>query len=384
MAKKPAAGAPAWMATFADLMSLLLVLFVLLLTFAEMDVIRYKQVAGSIKAAFGFSKQDELAGIIELDGSIVGKAIKNPTPDTPRVVSEIPNNEGENTKAPEIDTNESDTPDEKAEAVEDTLDQVIEGMGLSEKVEVDRINDTIVMRFPNELAFPSGTAGMTDQFIEVLDEIAPVINQTDGDVQIAGHTDNVPVSANSVYTSNWDLSAARATSVLHHFIDHDNVSPQRLVLQGYGDSRPLGENDTPEGRAKNRRVEIIIKVKDVVSAGKSGDGNVPARRRSNANNGQFNAPGSAAGDETPPAEGFNPNVRPSISGTAPSAEDIAPEDTDTPEPTPETPTAAPKAFDLPFPTDSGTESSSGSQKEAPAASPPAAQRFLAPPNQTDD
>ena len=83
MAKKPAAGAPAWMATFADLMSLLLVLFVLLLTFAEMDVIRYKQIAGSIKGAFGFSKEDQLAGVIEMDGSIVGKALKAPTPDTP-------------------------------------------------------------------------------------------------------------------------------------------------------------------------------------------------------------------------------------------------------------------------------------------------------------
>ena len=78
------------MATFADLMSLLLVLFVLLLTFAEMDVIKYKQIAGSVKAAFGFSKQDELAGVVELDGSILGKALKQPTPDTPRVVSNIP------------------------------------------------------------------------------------------------------------------------------------------------------------------------------------------------------------------------------------------------------------------------------------------------------
>lgn len=79
MAKETGSRAPAWMATFADLMSLLLVLFVLLLTFAEMDVIKYKQIAGSVKTAFGFSKQDELAGVVELDGSILGKALKQPT-----------------------------------------------------------------------------------------------------------------------------------------------------------------------------------------------------------------------------------------------------------------------------------------------------------------
>ena len=97
------------MATFADLMSLLLVLFVLLLTFAEMDVIKYKQIAGSVKTAFGFSKQDELAGVVELDGSILGKALKQPTPDTPRIVSNIPP-----VATPEIEIKEGDSKSEKA------------------------------------------------------------------------------------------------------------------------------------------------------------------------------------------------------------------------------------------------------------------------------
>ncbi|MCC9620618.1 OmpA family protein [Thalassospira sp. MA62] len=255
MAKKPAAGAPAWMATFADLMSLLLVLFVLLLTFAEMDVIRYKQIAGSIKAAFGFSREDQLAGVIELDGSIIGKSLKAPTPDTPRVVSEIPPS-----TPPTVEINENDSKEEKAEALEETLSTVIEGMGLSDEVGLERIDGDVVMRFPNELAFPSGTSGMTEQFASVLDRIAPVINQTDGEINIAGHTDNVPVSASSPYISNWDLSAARATSVLHHMIDKDGTDPSRMVIQGYGESRPIADNSTPEGRSENRRVEITIKM----------------------------------------------------------------------------------------------------------------------------
>lgn len=255
MAKKPAAGAPAWMATFADLMSLLLVLFVLLLTFAEMDVIRYKQIAGSVKAAFGFSKEDQLAGVIELDGSIVGKSLKAPTPDTPRVVSEIPKAE-----TPKVEIEQSDSKEEKAEALEETLNTVLENMGLEDEVGLERIDGEVVMSFPDELAFPSGSSGMTEEFAAALDRIAPVLNQTNGEIHIAGHTDNIPVSASSPYISNWDLSAARATAVLHHMIDLDGTDPTRMVIQGYGDSRPVASNDTPEGRSKNRRVEITIQM----------------------------------------------------------------------------------------------------------------------------
>ncbi|KZC99485.1 cell envelope biogenesis protein OmpA [Thalassospira sp. MCCC 1A02898] len=243
------------MATFADLMSLLLVLFVLLLTFAEMDVIRYKQIAGSVKAAFGFSQQDQLAGVIELDGSIVGKSLKAPTPDTPRVVSEIPPVE-----TPQVESKETDTKEQKAEALEETLSSVLDNMGLQDQVGLERIDGEVVMRFPNELAFPSGSSGMTDEFAAILNRVAPVINQTEGEIKVAGHTDNVPVSASSPYISNWDLSAARATSVLHFLINQNGTDPGRMVIQGYGDSRPLATNDTPEGRATNRRVEITIEM----------------------------------------------------------------------------------------------------------------------------
>jgi len=282
MAKKPAAGAPAWMATFADLMSLLLVLFVLLLTFAEMDVIRYKQIAGSVKAAFGFSQQDQLAGVIELDGSIVGKSLKEPTPDTPRVVSEIPKAD-----TPEVDSKETDSKEEKAEALEETLGKVLDNMGLEDQVGLERIDGEVVMRFPNELAFPSGSSGMTEEFAAILNRVAPVLNQTQGEVFVAGHTDNIPVSSSSPYISNWDLSAARATSVLHFLIDQNGTDPSRMVIQGYGDSRPLATNDTPEGRATNRRVEITIEMVDSNYAPDS-DGST--------GNGEFRAP-SDGGDE---------------------------------------------------------------------------------------
>ncbi|KJE36155.1 cell envelope biogenesis protein OmpA [Thalassospira sp. HJ] len=271
------------MATFADLMSLLLVLFVLLLTFAEMDVIRYKQIAGSVKAAFGFSQQDQLAGVIELDGSIVGKSLKAPTPDTPRVVSEIPQAE-----TPEVESNETDSKEEKAEALEETLSTVLDNMGLQDQVGLERIDGEVVMRFPNELAFPSGSSGMTEEFAAILNRVAPVINQTEGEIQVAGHTDNVPVSSSSPYISNWDLSAARATSVLHYLIDQNGTDPSRMVIQGYGESRPIESNDTPEGRATNRRVEITI---EMVESNYDGEG------ASTGNSGTTGATTSDGGDD---------------------------------------------------------------------------------------
>lgn len=254
------------MATFADLMSLLLVLFVLLLTFAEMDVIRYKQIAGSVKAAFGFAKDDQLSGVIELDGSIIGKSLKAPTPDTPRVVAEIPPVE-----TPKVETEQGDSKEEKAEALEETLSTVLDKMNLEDQVGLERIDGDVVMRFPNELAFPSGSSGMTEEFAAVLNRVVPVINQTEGEVLVAGHTDNIPVSSSSPYISNWDLSAARATSVLHFMIDQNGTDPRRMVIQGYGESRPIASNDTPEGRAENRRVEITIQmVESNRSEGSSG------------------------------------------------------------------------------------------------------------------
>ncbi|PKR47985.1 OmpA family protein [Thalassospira marina] len=267
MAKKPAAGAPAWMATFADLMSLLLVLFVLLLTFAEMDVVKYKAIAGSVKAAFGFAKDDQLAGVIEMDGSLLGKAIKNPSPDTPRVITELPP-----VQTPQVDIEKNDTGQERAEKLENTIETVLQRMGLTEEIGIERKGDEVVVRFPDDIAFPSGSSQINEEFGAILDRVLPVINQTDGTVIVAGHTDNIPLSPSSRFQSNWDLSASRATSVLHWMINENHMDPNRLILQGFGDSRPIADNGTPEGRAKNRRVELTIILEDQQGGAKPGTG----------------------------------------------------------------------------------------------------------------
>ncbi|WP_085579637.1 OmpA family protein [Thalassospira mesophila] len=287
MAKKPAAGAPAWMATFADLMSLLLVLFVLLLTFAEMDVVKYKAIAGSVKSAFGFSKEDKLSGVIEMDGSLLGKALKNPSPDTPRVVTDLPP-----VQTPQVEIDKSDTGSERAEKLENTIQTVLHRMGLADEIGIERKGDEVVVRFPDDIAFPSGSSQINEEFGAILNRVLPVIKQTDGTVIVAGHTDNIPLSPSSRFQSNWDLSASRATSVLHWMINENDMKPDRLILQGFGDSRPIASNDTAEGRSKNRRVELTIIMEDTQGT-QNGD-------TANPNPDAANLPASSPTSTSPP------------------------------------------------------------------------------------
>ncbi|ACI20276.1 MULTISPECIES: OmpA/MotB family protein [Thermodesulfovibrio] len=114
----------------------------------------------------------------------------------------------------------------------------------------------IVITLPDSLLFSSGSAELKPESTDALTRIAEKLKELPGKVAIEGHTDNIPISS-SVYKSNWELSAARASSVLH-FLLQRGLSPDRFLIAGYGEYKPVATNDTDEGRAKNRRVELII------------------------------------------------------------------------------------------------------------------------------
>jgi len=114
----------------------------------------------------------------------------------------------------------------------------------------------VVITLPNSLLFDSGSASIKPEATDALTRIAEKLKEIPGKIAIEGHTDNVPISS-SIYKSNWELSAARASSVLH-FLLQRGLNPDRFIIAGYGEYRPVAPNDTEEGRAKNRRVELII------------------------------------------------------------------------------------------------------------------------------
>ncbi len=275
MAVKAPAGAPMWMTTFADLMSLLLTFFILLLSFAELDIVKYRQLAGALSEAFGIAKEDKMSGMIEMDGVLGRKqsANKDPThqsmpdfrelrPESEAQVEETAETVEAGGKMPTLSQEELEQQQEviKQRKTRELYDKLTTELATEIKdsgIQVERQGDEVVIRFPSDISFPSGSGALTFRFEQIIDRLMPALTSTNGEIFVSGHTDNVPLSGGGQFQSNWDLSAARATSVVHRILEH-NIDARRITIQGYGDSRPIAANDSPEGRSENRRVEISI------------------------------------------------------------------------------------------------------------------------------
>jgi chemotaxis protein MotB len=360
--KCPPVGAPAWMATFADMATLLMAFFVLILSFAEFNVPKFKQISGSLKNAFGVQKivpiveqpkgttvlslnfspspaksvtnemtqqttdttkpelesqtktkdsdgngdkqsdADELAKALEdavARGDIkietLGEnVVVNFTPteaeqkDLPQLLQQTLNAiekakaatgkseqdvlfggiEGQLAQLAAAAADAADASkqqaeakaeaDKKAQIAEDELKVALKqeiGQGL---VDVKREDDKVIVTVGAGGAFASGSAELTPQAIEIMNRIASVNKAGTSQIKVSGHTDDVPLIFGSNYRDNWDLAAARSASVVQAFAKNGTISEERLEAISFGESRPVDSNDTPEGRAKNRRIEIEI------------------------------------------------------------------------------------------------------------------------------
>ncbi len=246
-------GAPAWLATFADLMALLMCFFVLLLSFSEIDLEKYKQVAGSMKMAFGVQrevKDDE----IPKGTSIIAQEF-SPGKPQPTAIKVMKQETTDDTKD-NLDFVEAmirKEVQELADMLEETFEEEIE-KGL---LEIITEAEEVKVRIREQDSFPSGSAKLQKSFYPILDRMVSILERTDGRIIVAGHTDNVPIST-KYYPSNWVLSSARAASVVHHLAKVKLADPTRIEIRAYADTQPVVPNDTPQNRAKNRRVEIIV------------------------------------------------------------------------------------------------------------------------------
>ena len=360
--KCPPVGAPAWMATFADMATLLMAFFVLILSFAEFNVPKFKQISGSLKNAFGVQK---IVPIVEQPkGTTVLSLNFSPSP-AKSVTDEMTQQTTETTK-PELEsqtkTKDSDGSGEKQSDAEDLVKALQEAVargdiqvetlgenvvvnftpteadqkdlpqllqqtlnaiekakaatGKSEQdvlfggiegqlkelaaaanaaakstqeqakakaesnkkaqiaedelkvalrqeigqglVDVQREDDKVIITVGAGGAFASGSANLTPEAIEIMNRIAEVNAAGKSKIKVSGHTDDVPLIFGSNYRDNWDLAAARSASVVQAFAANGTISEERLEAISYGESRPVEPNDTPDGRAKNRRIEIEI------------------------------------------------------------------------------------------------------------------------------
>ena len=373
--KCPPVGAPAWMSTFADMATLLMAFFVLILSFAEFNVPKFKQISGSMKNAFGvqritpvveppmgttilslnfspspspsvtnnmtqqttqinqpkleqqnktkdddFSEQsksddaqessenqsaedivkaleDAIArGEIEVE-TLGEKVVVNFTPkesqeqDLPKLLSQtldaiekVQSAAGksetdvvfggleqqlsklaDSMEAMQKQQNKQDAgqgsseqQNKRAEIAEDTLKVALKqeiGQGL---VTVDREDDRVVVTVGSGGAFASGSASLTSKAREIMNQIAEVNQEGTSRINVSGHTDNMPLVFGSQYRDNWDLAAARASSVVQELQSSGKIDGNRLQAMSFGEERPLDSNDTAQGRRKNRRIEIEI------------------------------------------------------------------------------------------------------------------------------
>ena len=233
------AAPPEWVVTFGDMMSLLLCFFVLLLSFSNTDKQKYKEVAGSLAKAFGIQRQI--------------KAFESPN--------------GENLIAKNFDmqflatkTREllgKETKKEK-KAFEKKIKKEIETRfkNIRNKIAVIVGKNNVTIRLMGGATFDSGKATLNPKMIPLLKQIGSALKGGKGEIIICGHTDNRPVRGK--YSSNLRLSIARAATVAEFLINRTHIKPSRISTMGFGQFRPIASNDTPEGRRKNRRVEITL------------------------------------------------------------------------------------------------------------------------------
>jgi len=292
--KCPPPGLPAWMGTFADLMSLLMCFFVLLLSFSEMDVLKFKQIAGSMKFAFGVQNKIEVKDIPK-GTSIIAQEFRpgKPEPTPIEVIQQqtvemtqqmLEFQAGDETSAggrqeqrgaqrggqsqstaneqaaQEIIKAAEDAQQASQEKTNDLIKKIADQLDKQIQdgaIELESLGQQIIIRIRENGSFPSGSAFLQPQFRPIIQEIGELLMTIPGEIMISGHTDNQGISS-ELFTSNWDLSSKRAVAIAHEIIKVPEFDQSRIIVAGHADAKPLVPNTNALNRRKNRRVEIAI------------------------------------------------------------------------------------------------------------------------------
>jgi chemotaxis protein MotB len=284
--KCPPEGLPAWMGTFADLMSLLMCFFVLLLSFSEMDVLKFKQIAGSMKFAFGVQNKIEVKDIPK-GTSVIAMEFRpgrpEPTPIdtiqqqtidmTQEMLEFQAGNEdsaggrqkqrgeqrggaAQQTASEQQTTSQNASQEEVAERMRKVAQQ-LEKQIIDGAIEMESLGQQITIRIRENGSFSAGSAFLQPQFIPILRKIGALLADMPGDIEVSGHSDSQQIS-NELYRSNWDLSSQRAVAVAEELRRAVGFDESRMSVVGKADTAPLVDADDPQGRSRNRRVEISI------------------------------------------------------------------------------------------------------------------------------
>jgi len=248
----PPVGAPGWMCTFADLSTLLLTFFVLLLSFANLDLVKFQKMSGSIKDAFGYKEEN----FGNYHPEMIARKTKQET---------------------EIEQLLLGGPKKKIKEMERKVRDLIQTKKLEKDVETESNEKGIIIRVKDQAFFTGGGARLKRQGFPILDEVAKLLAGFPCQILVEGHTDNSPINTRK-FPSNWELSAGRSIAVMRYLVEVGGLDPTRIGAAGYADMRPLHPNDSAKNREANRRVEFVChrvmqpvnkmyKMKDVVEGG---------------------------------------------------------------------------------------------------------------------
>ena len=230
MRRKPSHGekdnAERWLLTYADLITLLLIFFIIMYALSNIDAKKFEAMAISIANAMGGS-----SSVMPFPGESIAPGVSTP-------------------EMPQTETDDF-------ERLKAQLQQYIDENGLNSQVSVNLEERGIVLSFQDVALFPLGSAVLTPLARTLIDRVGVILIDTTPFIRVEGHTDNLPINTRE-FPSNWELSSARANSVVQALINDINFPPRRLSVTGYGEFRPQAANDTVENRQRNRRVDIVV------------------------------------------------------------------------------------------------------------------------------
>ena len=214
---------PAWMTTYGDMVTLLLCFFVLLLSYSSVDTKQFSVAMYSLQGAL--SVFDKNVSVISQKSMGVSKYDKFNRVNIREDIME--------------------------------MEQIAKELGYEDDISIVETEGGMLIRMGNRVLFDLGKADLKPKALPMLNILGKTIGKSAGEVLVCGNTDNLPITT-GIFPSNWELSSARALSVVKYLIDVVNISPKVFGTVGYSEYRPLVPNDTPENRQKNRRVEFLI------------------------------------------------------------------------------------------------------------------------------
>lgn len=261
-------GVDSWLNTYADMITLVLTFFVLLFSFSNIDKQKWQQAVMSLSGGAGVLSQ---AAAIEPNEQLIPEAVNLPQS------SQAPSMTPQPTMDPE-DIEEQKQVESNFNELYQIIMAYVRANQLEGLLDVEREDGVVILSFKERMLFDSGSAVLKEDSKAFLSDIFMMLEGSQDSfrmLRVEGHTDNVPIK-NAKYADNWELSGARAGSVLRFIEAGTQISKAKLSQVGYGEFQPRGDNNTEEGKARNRRVDLVCERRDIVAERKKAESEVVA------------------------------------------------------------------------------------------------------------